>query len=165
MRPSLKRLPPSGLDAAVKRAEHYRALNDPESAESICRDVLLVDAEHAAAKRLLGLSLTDQFGRAWSRYFDEALALFQSLKQPYERVYYLGIAWERCAKAQLAEGQSHNALHAYEEALRYFSEAESLLPESADPILHWNHCVRALENEAIRKAEREPHLSGFEVSD
>ena len=40
----LKRLPHASLDAAIAKAEHYRDLNQPEEAESICRDVLDVDA-------------------------------------------------------------------------------------------------------------------------
>ena len=44
----LKRLPRASLDAALAKAEHYRDLNQPEEAESICRDVLDVDAEQPA---------------------------------------------------------------------------------------------------------------------
>ena len=36
----LKRLGERNLEAALAKAEQYRALNEPEEAESICRDVL-----------------------------------------------------------------------------------------------------------------------------
>ena len=41
---SLKRLSRANLEAAITKAAHYRDLNQPEEAESICRDVLDVDA-------------------------------------------------------------------------------------------------------------------------
>ena len=34
----LKRLHEGSLDAAIARAEHYRLLNEPAQAESICLD-------------------------------------------------------------------------------------------------------------------------------
>ena len=51
---------------AIRKAEHYRLMNEPEQAESICRDVL--DAEPGDQERLtvLILALTDRFGgRGW----------------------------------------------------------------------------------------------------
>ena len=47
---ALKSISTDAIERAVERAEHYRLLNDPEQAESICLDVLAVDAgnEHAS---------------------------------------------------------------------------------------------------------------------
>ena len=61
---ALKRIHPDGVDAALEKADRYRELNQPAEAESICRDVLVVDPEHQLAHRMLGLALTDQFGAA-----------------------------------------------------------------------------------------------------
>ncbi|HWL85427.1 MAG TPA: hypothetical protein VNO21_06475 [Polyangiaceae bacterium] len=143
---ALKRLHPGSIEQALEKADHYRELNQPEEAESICRDVLAVSANQPGALKLLGLALTDQFPTAWMRVFDEALAIFERLDTEYERVYYAGIAYERCAKAQLEHGQAHNAMVSFETALDFYGRAEQLAPPAAvaDPILRWNRCVRML---------------------
>ncbi len=143
---ALKRLHPDSIEQALVKADHYRELNQPEEAESICRDVLAVSANHPGALKLLGLALTDQFPTAWTRVFDEALTIFEKLGSEYERVYYAGIAYERCAKAQLENGQAHNAMVSFETALDYYGRAGELAPPeaSADPVLRWNRCVRML---------------------
>lgn len=154
----LKSLPTRGIVQALAKAEQYRALNEPEDAESICRDVLAVDAKNQDALRLLGLALTDQFPQAWSRRLDEAIGVFSRLASVYEQTYYVGIAWERCAKAQLDANQAHNAVYSFEQALAFFAKAEQLAPEGTpDPVLRWNRCVRALKEEtALAAALAEP---------
>ena len=62
----LKRLGTRNLEAALAKAEQYRALNQPEEAESICRDVLDEAPEDQHALRTLGLALTDRFAVAIS---------------------------------------------------------------------------------------------------
>jgi len=47
----------------LTKAERYRLLNEPEEAESICRDILDVDPTHEAALVNFLLALTDQFPR------------------------------------------------------------------------------------------------------
>ena len=58
----LKPLSRDAVDAALAKAERYRFLNEPGEAESICLDVLAVDATNQAALVTLLLALTDQFG-------------------------------------------------------------------------------------------------------
>lgn len=141
----LKRLGARNLSAAVTLAKHYRDLNQPEEAESICRDILDVAPDSDDAWRTLGLALTDQFPSAWMTLFDEACAAFAKLKSEYERVYYTGIAWERFAKAQLQAGRAHNAIHAFGEAIERFEKADQLgSSDDPAPVLHYNRCVRAL---------------------
>jgi tetratricopeptide (TPR) repeat protein len=163
----LKQLAAKGIDSAIARAEQYRALNEPDDAESICRDVLACAPGHQTALRVLGLSLTDQFPKqGWARLFDETLKIFGKLASPYERVYYTGIAWERCAKAQLEESQAHNAIHSFEQALDCFEQAEKLAPEgAADPVLRWNRCVRALDCEPLIAEARRAPRAQFDVGD
>ncbi|HZI76628.1 MAG TPA: hypothetical protein VFD73_21905, partial [Gemmatimonadales bacterium] len=53
-----------GVPAALQKAERYRVINDPSSAESICLDVLAVEPENQEALIILLLAITDQFGAA-----------------------------------------------------------------------------------------------------
>jgi tetratricopeptide (TPR) repeat protein len=141
----LKQLRARNLTAAVTLAKHYRDLNQPEDAESICRDILEVAPDNQDALRTLGLALTDQFPSSWMTLFDDACTAFAKLRSEYERMYYTGIAWERYAKAQLVAGRSQNAIHAFEEAIGRFEQADQLgSPDDPSPILHYNRCVRAL---------------------
>jgi hypothetical protein len=57
----IKRISTAGIAEAIAKAELYRSLNEPEEAESICRDILAIEPQHQLALRLLGLALTDQF--------------------------------------------------------------------------------------------------------
>ena len=163
----LKRIAEKNLDAAVALAKHYRDLNQPSEAESICRDVLDVAPASQDALRTLGLALTDQLPTRWLTLFDEACAVFARLASEYERVYFTGIAWERYAKAQLAAGRGHNAVHAFEQALARFADAERLAPkDDPAPLLHHNHCVRALTSDPdLVRAADVPHEPHSELGD
>ena len=61
MKHELKRIRAEAVPAALERAKHYRLLNDPQQAESICLDILEVAPGHADARIVLLLALTDQF--------------------------------------------------------------------------------------------------------
>lgn len=153
----LKTISKAGIPEAISKAEIYRSLNEPEEAESICRDVLAVDPRHQLAVRLLGLAITDEFcGDAHDRH-REAEALFQGLVEPYERLYYTGLLHERRAKAQLRAGRSpHTLAPLFEEAMRCFSEAERIRPAgNDDAILRWNRCARLLQDHPGFREERE----------
>jgi tetratricopeptide (TPR) repeat protein len=144
----LKQISTSGIAEAIAKAELYRSLNEPEEAESICRDILVVDPQHQFAWRLLGLALTDQFAGGGADRFREAEEIFQLLTDPYERRYYTGILYERRAKAQIKSGQTPPAVMTlFEMALHSFAEAEKIRPAgNDDAILRWNRCVRLLQN-------------------
>jgi tetratricopeptide (TPR) repeat protein len=163
----LKPLRARNLTAAVTLAKHYRDLNQPEDAESICRDILEVAPDNEDALRTLGLALTDQFPQSWMTLFDDACATFAKLTSEYDRVYYTAVAWERYAKAQLHAGRAQNAIHAFEEALGRFEKADSLgTADNPAPILHYNRCVRALTTHPeIVRAANEPHPSDYEFGD
>jgi tetratricopeptide (TPR) repeat protein len=163
----IKRISTAGIDEAISKAELYRSLNEPEEAESICRDILAIEPEHQFALRLLGLALTDQFtGRGSDRY-RETEQIFQQLQNPYERLYYTGILCERRAKAQLNAGHPPvSVLALFEQALQSFSEAEDIRPAgNDDAILRWNRCVRLLQNPAYGWDELEPELVPFDAQD
>jgi tetratricopeptide (TPR) repeat protein len=166
MASQLKRLPASSLQAAVAKAVHYRDLNQPEEAESICHDVLNVDAAHQEALKILGLAVTDRFGTGRVGLLEEAVEVFERLADPYERTYHLGVAWERAAKAHLERHEIHNAAAAFENALSFFEKAETLRPDLPDPVLRWNRCVRLLStNATLREAMRAPRKTDVPFGD
>jgi hypothetical protein len=161
----LKTISKSAIDEAIAKAELYRSLNEPEEAESICRDILAAESSHQVGRRLLGLAITDQFtGEGADRYM-EAEIFFQSLADPYERLYYSGLLYERRVKAQLRTGHApHTLLPLLEQALRSFAEAEKIQPpNNNDAILRWNRCVRLLQSNP--DFEWPGELSSFEAQD
>lgn len=163
---SMKRLPRASLDAALVKAEHYRDLNQPEEAESICRDVLDVDGGNQRAWKLLGLALTDRLPSHRVGLLEQAVEAFERLSDEYERVYHVGVAWERAAKAHLERHEAHSAVTAFEHALEMYDQAERLRPESADPIVRWNRCVRLLsENPALVAAMKAPREDQVHLGD
>jgi hypothetical protein len=132
---------------ALKKAERYRLLNEPAQAESVCRDVLAVDAENQDALVMLLLALTDQFGIMGSpQCVDEALAAVPKLHGEYQQLYYSGLIWERRALARAIEGRpgSTKVAHAWIcQAMDYYERAEQLRPPADDEaLLRWNCCVR-----------------------
>jgi tetratricopeptide (TPR) repeat protein len=164
---AMKRLGGKNIEAALDKADQYRALNEPDEADSICRDVLAEDPANQRGLRTLGLALTDMFAREWTRHFDEAVAVFERLTSEYEVAYYSGVAWERCAKAQLSHDQAHNAAHSFERALALFAKAEELGPKDApDPVLRWNRCVRAIAlHPEVTAAQEAEHRHEFQHGD
>ena len=165
MERQLKTISRSGIAEALSKVQHYRYLNQAEEAESICRDVLAADPENQMGLRQLGLAISDQFTGAMADRFKEAEECFQRLTSDYERSYYLGILHERRAKAQLRSGQlAHTLVVSFENAMRYFEEAEKIRPQgNDDALLRWNRCVRLLES--IPRLSREKEAAGFEVHD
>jgi tetratricopeptide (TPR) repeat protein len=163
----LKRISTPGIAKAISKAGLYRSLNEPEEAESICRDILAVEPQHQLALRLLGLALTDQFtGRGCDRY-RETEQIFQQLQDPYERLYYTGLLCERRAKAQLNAGNPPRAVLAlFEQALRSFADAEAIRPPgNDDAILRWNRCVRLLQDPVYGWEGLEEEFVAFDAHD
>ncbi|MGB6387342.1 MAG: hypothetical protein WBE45_13375 [Terriglobales bacterium] len=154
---TLKTISKAGIPEAISKAELYRSLNEPEEAESICRDILAVEPEHQIALRLLGLSITDQFCGDASDRHREAEELFQRLAERYERLYYTGLLHERRAKAQMRVGRSpHTLAPLFAEAMRCFAEAETIHPpDNDDAILRWNRCARLLQSHPGFHEEKE----------
>jgi hypothetical protein len=141
----LKRLHPDALGRALAKAERYRLLNEPSEAESICRDVLAVDAANQEARATLLLALTDQFTDD-PKAFGEAARIAGELHDAYDRAYYTGIVWERRAKAHLTHDGPVLGPQVYDwlrEAMTWFERAEGLrAPGNDDPLLRWNACAR-----------------------
>ncbi|HKR58948.1 MAG TPA: hypothetical protein VJS64_04385 [Pyrinomonadaceae bacterium] len=144
----LKPISRTCIAEAIAKAEVYRYLNEPGEAESICRDILAAEPDNQTALRLLGLALTDQFTGAISDQYSEVERAFRGLTSEYERVYHFGILQERKAKALLRSGRpAHTVFPIFEEAMKFFEEAEKISPPNTDDaILRWNRCVRLLES-------------------
>ena len=145
---TLKIISKAGIPEAISKVELYRSLNEPEEAESICRDILAVEPEHQMGLRLLGLAITDQFCGDASDRAAEVEELFQRLAERYERLYYTGLLYERRAKAQMRVGRPpHSLAPLFGEAMRCFAEAETIRPTgNDDAILRWNRCARLLQS-------------------
>jgi len=159
---SLKKISKDGVEHAVERAEHYRLLNDPEQAESICLDILGIDEDNLPARITLILSLTDQFsGGGGSHAARRATDHVKKLRGEYEREYYAGVVAERQGRAHLAQGGmartfAYEGLH---EAMLHYERADALKPPSVDdPILRWNACVRTIMREDLHPRRDEPEM-------
>ena len=161
----LKPISKGSIPEAISKVELYRALNEPEEAESICRDILAADPQNQLALRLLGLALTDQFTGSSTHRYAEVERIFDSLADPYERLYYTGLLYERRAKAQLRAGHlPHTLLPLFEKAMHYFEEAEKIRPpDNDDAILRWNRCLRVLQSRLGSEWQRE--IEVFEAHD
>src|SRR5579863_7814482 len=160
----LKTISKSGIAEAIAKAELYRYLNEPEETESICRDILAADPKHMLGLRTLGLAITDQFTGGASDRYAEAEKIFQSLTDPYERLYYTGLLCERRVKAQLRAGRApRTLLPLLERALNCFAEAEKIRPAgNDDAILRWNRCVRLLQSEPDFESEEPATLEAWD---
>jgi hypothetical protein len=158
----LKRISADGIPHAMEKAERYRLLNDPAQAESICHDVLAVDADNQDALRCIILSLTDQFsvsGAATAAR--EARAYIVNLSDEYERAYYNGLVHERETRAFLHRKNvvRSAAYNGFRHAMEWYERAEALRPPgNVDAVLRWNSCVRAIERERLEPASDEREL-------
>ena len=138
------------------------------AAACCCRikDYLNERSLHALAaveRHIEGAAIDDELRNAYL----EAEEAFRQLSDPYERLYYAGILYERRAKAQLNAGQPpHTLLPLFEQALRSFAEAEKIRPAgNDDAILRWNRCVRLLQNSSYGLEELEFEGVEFEAAD
>lgn len=157
----LKKLHQDSVPAALQRAQHYRLLNEPRQAESICRDILAVEPDNAQALITLVLALTDQFASDTVRRANEASELLKNLPDAYERSYYQGLVYERRATAHLESstpGVSGWAHEWYQHAMDCYQAAESKRPAgNDDALLRWNTCARIIMQQKLeaRREQRE----------
>lgn len=145
---NLKPISAEAVDAALEKARHYRLLNEPMQAESICLDVLEVHSDHQDALVTLILALSDQLERRISPFFEDARAALPRLTNRYQQSYYHGLLCERRAKSHFRSGQPGSGYVAYEwfrKAMTLYEEAETLRPpDNDDAILRWNTCARII---------------------
>ena len=135
----------AGIPAALEKATRYRLLNEPLQAESICRDILSVNAENQEALITLLLAVTDQFEKEFAGALENSKAILPKIAGEYERAYYEGIINERWGNAHLGKG-APTSIGWYRAAMRCYAKAEKLSePDNDDAVLRWNTCVRIMQ--------------------
>ena len=160
----LKRISPAALPAALAKAERYRLLNEPEQAESICRDVLAIEPQQQTALVTLLLSLTDQFRAHSTAFVRQAEELLAQLSDEYQRIYYAGIIRERWARALLEGGDpGRQAFAWFDDAMKQFEKAEALAAAgNDDAILRWNACARTIKRDRLHAG---PEVEALDAGD
>lgn len=145
----IKPLSADAVPAALEKADHYRLLNEPEEAESICIDVLEVEPDNQRALIQLLLARTDQLDQGSPNTLKRAREVVSRLEGEYDRAYYDGLICERQAKALLQRRGRRSGFVAYkwfQFALEQYQQAIDYRPEdTADATLRWNTCVRIIE--------------------
>jgi hypothetical protein len=153
---SLKPLSTDAIPAALGKAERYRLLNEPGQAESICLDVLAIDAGNERALVTLVLALSDQFGERMVVAYPQAEARVAELPTAYAREYYGALLCERRARAHRKRGGTASGPTAHGWLLRALAGFERAIalrePDNDDAIVRWNTCVRMLANDPGLKA-------------
>ena len=162
----LKKIHREAIPKALERVERYRLLNQPLVAESICHDILEVDAENQQALIGLVLALTDQFEHEANKGINIVLDLIPRLTDEYTHDYYSGLAHERQGKARLVRdypGARFDAFELLTRAMEWYEKAKGLqASDNDDAILHWNSCARIIINNKLEARPPEGESVGSE---
>lgn len=141
----LNPLSKEAVPAALERAKHYRLLNEPGAAESICLDILELEPENQEALVNIVLAMSDRFAKDYAVGDAKFQVYLARITDEYQRAYYTGITYERRAKAVL-EKDGLNAYELFEQAMEWFERAEAVRPAgNDDAILRWNGCARIIK--------------------
>ena len=156
----LKPIHHESVARSLDKARQYRDLNDPLQAESICLDILALEADNEDARIELILAMSDQFaGKRKSPRKVDIFAECDKLGDEYARLYYKGLVTEREGLAYLDRG--HASVFAYEglrDAMDLYEAAETISPEgNDDAVLRWNACVRAIRREKLKPPAQYDH--------
>jgi len=146
---NLKPLSKEAIPAALEKARHYRLLNEPAAAESICLDILAVEPENQEALVDIVLAMADRFGKDYAVGDNHVNEFLPRIKDEYARQYYTGIVYERRAKAILNK-DGVNAFEMFRQAMNCFERAEAIRPTgNDDAILRWNGCARIIQRNKL----------------
>lgn len=146
---NLKPLSKEAIPAALEKARHYRLLNEPAAAESICLDILAVEPENQEALIDIVLAMADRFGKDYAVGDNHVNEFLPRITDEYARQYYTGIVYERRAKAILAK-EGVNAFEMFRQAMNCFEKAEAIRPTgNDDAILRWNGCARIIQRNKL----------------
>ncbi len=147
-----KSISKDSIPDALKKAERYRLLGDPEEAESVCLDILQTDPGNQLALVDLILAVADQFRNEKKPRIELAEEYVAQLTDEYQRAYYAAVIMEREAGAVLQGGTPPVlALLRFTEAMDQYARAEAIRPRGDDSaILRWNACLRAIRRRQLR---------------
>lgn len=163
--PELKRLSEKAVPQALEKATHYRLLNQPWQAESICHDILQADPGNQKAIYTLVLAITDQFEGKYKTSLKQAQEKANELNDDYQREYCLGLIFERQAKAALKRSTPRAGYIAYEylhRSLKHYENAEKLRPNTnEESILRWNACARFIKQHKLKPAPDDQRSQPF----
>ncbi len=144
----LKPISNEAVPAALEKAKHYRLLNEPGAAESICLDILQIDPDNQAALVTLVLAMSDRFAKDYAIGDSRIQDYLSRIRDDYKQAYYTGIIYERRAKAILSKSSRGSESTAYEffrQAMSWFEKAEAVRPpRNDDALLRWNGCARII---------------------
>ncbi|MGC2234584.1 MAG: hypothetical protein WA584_00300 [Pyrinomonadaceae bacterium] len=153
----LKSLHKEAVPSALEKARHYRLLNEPGAAESICLDILQVEPDNQEALVTLVLAMSDRFAKDYAIGDAQIQDFLSRIADEYERTYYTGIIYERRAKAVLNRNNPGSESTAYEffrQAMSWFERAEAVRPAgNDDAILRWNGCARIIIRNKLEPRE------------
>lgn len=149
----LKKLSAEAVGAALEKAKHYRLLNEPGAAESICLDILAVNPDDQEALVMIVLAMSDRFGKDYAVGDTGIQDYLSRISDEYRRTYYTGIVFERRAKAVLGKG-GVNAYELFVQAMEKFEQAAANRPAgNDDAILRWNGCARIIARNKLGPRE------------
>ena len=153
----LKPLSKEAVSSALEKAKHYRLLNEPGAAESICLDILEIEPNSQEALVTLVLAMSDRLARDYAVGDTQIQDYLSRIEDEYKRAYYTGIIYERRAKSVLDRSTPLSASNAYEffrQAMNWFDKAEALRPAgNDDAILRWNGCARIVMRNKLEPRE------------
>jgi hypothetical protein len=146
---TIKAISREAIPSALEKAERYRLLNHSWAAESICLDVLAIDADNQDALLMLVLALSDRMEEGHVQAVAKAREHVAKIRDEYQRLYHMGIIAERRGQGLMTRGgmgAGPMAFDAFKEAMDFYARAEAIRPAgNDDSILRWNTCVRILE--------------------
>jgi len=138
---------------ALDKARQYRSLLEPEIAESICLDILNIDADNQEVLVVYILALLDQISSSEKKIELKTIErIIDKLTSSYHRYYYSGLLHERMARYMITQAMSYSFAYDYfYQALRCYQHARESSPEgNGEATLRWNSCIRTIEKEKLK---------------
>jgi hypothetical protein len=156
-----KRISAASIPEALKKADRYRLLGEPDEAESVCLDILQVDPGNQEALISLILALSDQFKSERRPRVEVAQRYVAALTDEYQRRYYRAVVLERDAMAQFGRDTPPVIVFLrFCEAMDAYEAAAAVQPPGEDsPALRWNACLRAIRRRQLKPGLEETYES------
>ena len=144
-----KNLESADLDAALAAAQASWAELRAEETESICLDILELDPNHRSTLDLLLRCRIELLKKGLPQSVARAQELIPQLDSDFDQAFYSGMIREAQARYLLEKrgrATSGVAYSWFRHAMDDFAAASNLDAGRVEPKLHWNACLRTLEN-------------------